>query len=99
MLVLEGRAFYRGALQPLALGLEEGRIARIAKTLTGDESRDYGERLLLPGAVDLHVHFREPGMTRKETFASGTTAAAAGGVRTVLDMPNTDPPVTTPMPY
>jgi len=48
---------------------------------------------VLPGLVDVHVHFRDPGMTHKEDFASGTAAAALGGVTTVLDMPNTVPPV------
>src|SRR2546425_2655063 len=99
MLVIGGRAFSRGGLEPLALGIERGRIVRIAKTLAGEETRDYGERLLLPGAVDLHVHFREPGMTHKEDFATGTAAAAVGGVTTVLDMPNTAPPVTSPSAY
>ena len=99
MLVLEGRAFYRGRLEPLAVGVEHGRIHRIAKVLEGDERRDYGDRLLLPGGVDLHVHFREPGMTDKEDFATGTAAAAVGGVTTVLDMPNTVPPVTSPRAY
>jgi len=99
MRVLEGRAFFRGALEPLAVGIEEGRIARIAKTLTGEERTDYGDRLILPGAVDLHVHFRDPGATHKEDFGSGTAAAAIGGVTTVLDMPNTAPAVTTPRLY
>jgi dihydroorotase len=94
MLVLEGRAFYRGRLEPLAVGVDHGRIERIAKVLEGDERRAYGDRLLLPGGVDLHVHFRDPGMTEKEDFATGTMAAAIGGVTTVLDMPNTRPPVT-----
>ena len=99
MRVLEGRAFFRGALEPLAVGIEEGRIARIAKTLAGEERTDYGDRLILPGAVDLHVHFRDPGATHKEDFGSGTAAAAIGGVTTVLDMPNTAPAVTTPRLY
>ena len=93
MLVLEGRAFFRGRLEPLAVGIADGRITKIAKTLVGDEHRDYGDRLILPGGVDLHVHFREPGMTDAEDFFSGTMAAAIGGVTTVFDMPNTDPPV------
>jgi dihydroorotase len=46
---------------------------------------------LLPGLVDAHVHLREPGLTHKEDFASGTRAAAAGGVTTLLDMPTDDP--------
>ncbi|MBI4415545.1 MAG: dihydroorotase [Euryarchaeota archaeon] len=99
MLVLEGRAFFRGGLESLAVGIEDGRIVRVAKTLRGDENRDYGERLLLPGAIDLHVHFRDPGHPEAEDFASGTAAAAIGGVTTVFDMPNTDPPVTNRASY
>lgn len=48
---------------------------------------------LIPGLVDLHVHLREPGNEGKETIASGTRAAAAGGVTSVVAMPNTDPPI------
>lgn len=50
---------------------------------------------MLPGLVDVHVHFREPGLEYKEDFYTGSLAAAVGGVTTVLDMPNTDPPVST----
>ena len=50
---------------------------------------------VLPGAIDVHVHFRDPGYPRKEDFASGTAAAAFGGVTTVFDMPNTVPTVAT----
>jgi carbamoyl-phosphate synthase/aspartate carbamoyltransferase/dihydroorotase len=50
----------------------------------------------LPGLVDAHVHLREPGYEYKEDFATGTMAALAGGVTTVLDMPNTNPPTSTP---
>ncbi len=52
--------------------------------------------LRLPGLVDAHVHLREPGYEHKEDFYSGTVAALAGGVTTVLDMPNTQPPTATP---
>src|SRR5712671_1151403 len=51
---------------------------------------------VLPGAIDVHVHFRDPGYPHKEDFASGTAAAAFGGVTTVFDMPNTLPPTGTP---
>lgn len=50
---------------------------------------------LLPGAIDMHVHLREPGATHKEDIRSGTSAAVAGGVTTVIEMPNTSPPTTT----
>lgn len=52
--------------------------------------------LRLPGLVDAHVHLREPGYEHKEDFYTGTAAALAGGVTTVLDMPNTQPPTATP---
>ncbi len=50
---------------------------------------------MLPGAIDMHVHFREPGATWKEDILSGACAAARGGVTTVADMPNNTPPTTT----
>lgn len=52
-------------------------------------------RVMLPGVTDVHVHLRVPGGEHKETYATGTAAALAGGVTTVLDMPNTTPPTTT----
>ena len=56
---------------------------------------DATDKLLLPGAIDAHVHFREPGYSHKETWDTATKSAAAGGVTTVVDMPNTDPPTTS----
>lgn len=53
---------------------------------------DLKGKYLLPGLIDVHVHFRTPGMTKKEDWTSGSKAALAGGVTTVLDMPNTLPP-------
>lgn len=59
------------------------------------ETIDGGGHHLLPGVIDGHVHFRDPGLTQKEDFLTGSRAAARGGVTTVLDMPNTQPPVET----
>lgn len=56
-----------------------------------EERIDARGRLVLPGAIDAHVHFRDPGATHKEDWESGSTSAAAGGVTTVVDQPNTDP--------
>lgn len=96
MRVIRGRVFYRGHLEPLTLGIDEdGRIAAIRKVLRGDEEIDHGDALILPGCVDIHVHMRDPGLTQKEDFPSGTRSAAIGGVTTVADMPNTKPPVTS----
>lgn len=57
----------------------------------GHREIDAGGLHVLPGAIDVHVHLRDPGFTYKEDWASGTAAAAVGGVTTVFDMPNTDP--------
>lgn len=69
------------------LGLDEPVVAK--KTI------DAGENPVIPGLIDTHAHFRDPGYTHKEDFYHGTIAAAAGGVTTVFDMPNVDPPTTT----
>lgn len=56
-----------------------------------EERIDARGMLVLPGAIDAHVHFRDPGPNYKEDWASGSAAAAAGGVTTVIDQPNTSP--------
>jgi len=61
----------------------------------GAEIIEAGGLCALPGGIDAHVHLRDPGATHKEDFTSGTRAALAGGVTTVLDMPNTPEPTTT----
>src|SRR6266481_10220298 len=58
----------------------------------GKEEIDAKGKHILPGLFDGHVHFREPGMTHKEDFTTGSTAAVCGGITTVVDMPNTVPP-------
>lgn len=63
--------------------------------LKNSASFDVAGAYLLPGAIDTHVHFREPGLTRKATIASESAKAVAGGVTSFLDMPNTDPAATT----
>jgi len=69
------------------------RITEIAETLSGDEDVvDAEGKRLLPGMIDVHVHFRQPGFAHKETWESGSRSAAAGGVTTVVDQPNTEPP-------
>lgn len=58
---------------------------------------DVSGRYVLPGAIEVHGHMREPGLAHKEDYTTGTKAAVAGGVTTILDMPNTQPPTTTPV--
>lgn len=90
--VVEGKLFYQGRLQRACVGIEDGRIVSVKKVLKGEEHFDFGDRLVLPGAVDPHVHFREPGHTNKEDFQTGSLSAIFGGVTCVLDMPNNVPP-------
>lgn len=90
------RALVNGRLVDVDILVESGRIRRIGKRLpVQGQSIDARNRIVIPGVIDPHVHFREPGLTHKEDFLSGSRAAAAGGVTTVLDMPNTLPPTTT----
>jgi len=75
--------------------IDEGKIVGFPEEgdeVVGAEVIDCMDKLILPGVIDPHVHFREPGATYKEDFESGSRAAVAGGVTTVLDMPNNDPP-------
>ena len=73
----------------------------IAEVIAGEPARnmqprdELGDLVLMPGAVDIHVHLNEPGRTEWEGFDTGTRAAAAGGVTTVIDMPLNSSPVTT----
>ncbi len=77
--------------------IDAGTITAVGETLTpqaGETVLDVDGYTMFPGAIDVHVHFREPGFEHKETWASGSRAAAAGGVTTVVDQPNTAPPTT-----
>ncbi|HXN55745.1 MAG TPA: dihydroorotase [Myxococcales bacterium] len=77
--------------------LEDGRIAEVREAAPSADERanhavvDCTGKLVLPGLVDLHVHLREPGEEGKETIATGSRAAVAGGITTIVAMPNTRP--------
>jgi len=76
------------------IAIDDGLIVAItneASSPKGEVTIDASGKLILPGVIDPHVHFRDPGLTTKEDFATGTQAAAAGGVTMVMDMPNTLP--------
>jgi dihydroorotase len=81
------------------LAIRDGRIIALLPPGQTADARvmvDVDGLLLLPGLVDAHAHLREPGLTHKEDFDSGTRAAALGGVTTVLDMPTDEPWTATP---
>ncbi len=82
------------------LGINDGKIVSIKKSpSSADETIDLKGKMVLPGLIDAHVHFRDPGLTYEEDFNTGSAAAAAGGFTTVLDMPNTLPPTNNPKSY
>lgn len=74
---------------------DAGRIVAVAENIVAEDAEviDCTGKLVVPGLVDIHVHFREPGEEHKETIATGSAAAVAGGFTTVCCMPNTKPPL------
>lgn len=94
-IVNEGNA-YKGSLL-----IEDDKISKIFKddvpesVLSKSEVIDAEDKWVLPGVIDSHVHFRDPGMTEKADFYTESKAALAGGVTSVMDMPNTTPNTTT----
>ena len=89
-----------GEITQGSLVIENGRIAEIlthGKPLSApcDELVDASDCYLLPGVIDDHVHFRDPGLTHKADIHTESCAAAAGGVTSIMDMPNTLPQTTT----
>src|SRR2546430_17384875 len=87
--IWNGTGFRRGSIL-----IEEGRIKRIARSISngGIGTIDGSGLKALPGLIDGHVHLRGMRLAPKEDFATGTAAAAAGGVNNFADRPNTGPP-------
>ena len=79
-----------------SIKVENGKITEISKTpLKADETIDINGNYIMPGFIDPHIHFRDPGLTQKEDFKTGSLSAANGGFTTVIDMPNTLPKTNT----
>jgi dihydroorotase len=99
LLVRGGQLVTSAGVERHSLGIKEGRVAAIlgpGEEASARQVLDVDGQLILPGLVDAHVHFREPGLVHKEGFAAGSAAAAAGGVTTVMVMPTDNPMTTTP---
>ena len=94
-IINEGNSFKGSVL------IEGEKITKIFKDnvpeniLKSAEIIDGEDKWLLPGVIDTHVHFREPGLTAKADFYTESRAAVAGGITSIMDMPNTNPPTTT----
>lgn len=78
--------------------IDQGKIKQISKEIDikGIPIIDASNKIVAPGLVDIHVHFREPGQTHKENIHTGALSAAAGGFTTVLMMANTNPTISSP---
>ena len=96
LLIKNCRMLVKGKVYIKNILVKNGKISKITnKEPKSDSVIDAKSNFVLPGLIDCHVHFREPGLTHKEDFLTGSMAAAKGGVTTILDMPNTLPPTTT----
>lgn len=96
--VAGGRVMVGGTLTDADLLIDEGRVVGLVSrdnTAEATETIDATGRLVLPGIIDTHAHTREPGYTHKEDFLTASQAAAAGGITTMIDMPNVEPPTDT----
>ncbi|MDD4307510.1 MAG: amidohydrolase family protein [Thermoplasmata archaeon] len=80
-----------GQIQKVCIAIDKGRISEVGADINCDKVMHFDDYLAMPGGVDIHTHMREPGLTHKENFYSGTKSAAFGGTTTVMDMPNTVP--------
>lgn len=97
LVVLHGQCVTPGGVVAADVGVRDGRIAALGSLLPATAAETFDARGLhvLAGVIDSHVHLREPGAEHKEDIATGTAAAALGGVTAVFDMPNNAPPTTT----
>lgn len=97
--VRDGELLLKGALLPggrvADILIGEGRVVHVGAGMRAEESVDCSGLLCLPGAIDMHVHMRGKNQSHKEDWHSGSMSALAGGVTTVVDQPNTVPPLAT----
>ena len=94
LVLTNAKAYVNKEIVDCSLAIDRGKIFKIGKETTmpkAEAKTDLKNLLVLPGLIDAHVHLRDEGKAYKEDFHTGTAAAAAGGITTVLDMPNNNP--------
>ena len=101
LIILEGGTIYdpyKNKKKAGSILIEDGVVKEVGKVTTPDNAQkiDCAGKLIVPGLIDIHAHFREPGREDKETLATGARAAFSGGFTRVCVMPNTDPPLDSP---
>jgi len=93
LVIKNGSCYIEGKLTKVDLGLSGNKIKKIGKIeLNSSKVFDATDKVVLPGIIDTQVHFREPGSTDTEDLESGSRAAVLGGVTSLFEMPNTNPP-------
>ena len=94
LIIKNGKCFIQGELKAIDIGLSKGIIKSIGKIekTSNEKILDANNLVVLPGIIDTQVHFREPGSTDVEDLESGSKAAGLGGITSVFEMPNTNPP-------
>ena len=93
LIIKNGSCYIDGKLTKIDIGLSGGKIKKIGKIeLNNSKAYDATDKVVLPGIIDTQVHFREPGSTDAEDLESGSRAAVLGGVTSLFEMPNTNPP-------
>ena len=97
LILKNGKCFIDGQLKTADIGISNGIIKNISKieNISNEKILDANNLLVLPGIIDTQVHFREPGSTDAEDLNSGSRAAIAGGITSVFEMPNTNPPTSS----
>ena len=96
LIIKNGTCFIGGNLEKIDIGIIKGKISYIGN-LKEEKSKniiDVSDKIVLPGLMDTQVHFREPGSVDAEDLHSGSRAAIVGGITSVFEMPNTNPPTT-----
>ncbi len=96
LIIKNGSCYIDGKFQNIDLALSGNKIKKIGKIdINSSKVFDATGKIVLPGAIDTQVHFREPGNNDAENLESGSRAAIAGGITAVFEMPNTNPPTST----
>lgn len=97
LIIRHGTCVFPWGMAQADIGVSNGRIASLDVAITDTAEREIDARHLhvLPGIIDAHVHFRDPGDASIESLVTGTRGAALGGITTIFDMPNTSPAITS----
>jgi len=93
LIIKNGKCFINGELKEVDLAVNDGKIHKIGQISEDAKKKiNVESQIVLPGCIDTQTHFREPGSTDTEDLHSGSRAAIAGGITSVFEMPNTNPP-------